>query len=145
MDTLDIYKCSLHFKHTYIVLVTEHDRSDDLKDVFSGDLLRQAAGVLLQLLQDGVVHILEYQVQFTFASKNLNIFLWALDLFLIISLLSDLNKIDEMFMSEPLQHPDLSEGNLLNCRIILRLEELFYCNQLKCSKIFRYDNFDNMT
>ena len=65
----------LHFKHTYIVLVTEHDRSDDLKDVFSGNLLRQAAGVFLQLLQDGVVHILEYQVQFTFASKNLNIFM----------------------------------------------------------------------
>ena len=55
--------------------MTEHDGSDDLKDVFSGDLLRQAARVLLQLLQDCVIHILEYQVQFTFASKNLNIFM----------------------------------------------------------------------
>ena len=36
-----------------------------------------------------------------------------------------------MFVSEPLEHPDLSEGNLLNCRIILRLEELFYGDQLK--------------
>lgn len=50
-----------------------------------------------------------------------------------------------MFVPEPLQHPNLSEGNLLNCRIILCLEELFYCDQLKCSKIFSYDNFDTMT
>ena len=53
--------------------MTEHDCSDDLKDVFSGDLFRQAAGVLLELLQDGVIHILEDQVQFPFAPKNLNI------------------------------------------------------------------------
>ena len=35
---------------TYIILVTEHNCSDDLKDVFSGDLFCQAAGVLLELL-----------------------------------------------------------------------------------------------
>ena len=75
--------------------MTEHYCSDDLKDMFSGDLLRQAAWVLLQLLQDGVVHILKYQVQFTFASKNLNILKKSFRLmFDHFSVLSDLNKVD---------------------------------------------------
>ena len=74
------YNCFQHFFCTHIILMTEHYGPDDLKDVFSGDLLRQAAWVLLQLLQDGVVHILEYQVQFTFASKNLNIFKKSIEL-----------------------------------------------------------------
>ena len=66
------YNCFQHFFCTHIILMTEHYGPDDLKDVFSGDLLRQAAGVLLELLQDGVIHILEDQVQFPFAPKNLN-------------------------------------------------------------------------
>lgn len=54
--------------------------------------------------------------------------------FSVISLLSDLNKVDKMLMSESLEHPDFSESNLLNCRIILCLEEFFYCDQLKLKR-----------
>ena len=52
-----------------------------------------------------------------------------------VCVLSDLYKVDQMFVSEPLQHPDFSERNLLNSRIILRLKELFYCDNLKIKKI----------
>lgn len=44
---------------------------------------------------------------------------------------TDLNQIYEMFVSQSLQHPDLSESNLLNCRIILSLKKLLYRHQLE--------------
>ena len=57
---------------TYVVLMTELNGSDDLKDMFPGHLLLQTTGVLLQLLQDGVVHILEHQVQLPLPPEHLD-------------------------------------------------------------------------
>ena len=47
------------------------DGSQNLKDMFPSCLLIQTTGVLLQLLQYGVVNILKYQVQFSFSAKHL--------------------------------------------------------------------------
>ena len=49
------------------------DGSQNLKDMFPRCLLMETTGVLLQLLQNGVVDILKYQVQFSFSSKHLQL------------------------------------------------------------------------
>ena len=49
------------------------DGSQNLKDMFPSCLLIQTTGVLLQLLQYGVVNILKYQVQFSFSPKHLQL------------------------------------------------------------------------
>ena len=48
------------------------DGSQNLKDMFPRCLLMETTGVLLQLLQYGVVDILKYQVQFSFSPKHLH-------------------------------------------------------------------------
>ena len=49
------------------------DGSQNLKDMFSSCLLIKTTWVLFNLLQDSVVYILEYQVQFSFSSKHLQL------------------------------------------------------------------------
>ena len=57
---------------TYVVHVAELDAPEDLEDVAAGLVDAQPLGILLQLLQDGVVDVLEDQKQLAPPPKHLD-------------------------------------------------------------------------
>ena len=54
----------------YIVVMAELDAPEHLEDVAAGDVGVEALGVVLQLVQDGVVHKLKDQKQLSLPSEN---------------------------------------------------------------------------
>ena len=57
---------------THVVHVAEFDAPEDLEDVAAGLVEAEPLGVLLQLLQDGVVDVLEDQEQLAPPPKHLD-------------------------------------------------------------------------
>ena len=52
--------------------MAELDSSENLEDVAPGLVLLESLGVLLQLLEHGVVNVLEHQVQLASTTKHLD-------------------------------------------------------------------------
>ena len=57
---------------THVVHVAELDAPEDLEDVAAGLVDAQPLGILLQLLQDGMVDVLEHQEQLSPPPKHLD-------------------------------------------------------------------------
>ena len=56
----------------YVILVTEFNASEYLKDMTPGSLWRQPLGMIFQLLQNCMIHILKDQIQFPAFTKHFN-------------------------------------------------------------------------
>ena len=52
---------------------------------------------------------------------------------------SYLDKIDKMLMAKPLEHANLPQCNLLDSRIILRLQKFLDCHNLKIAQYITFN------
>ena len=76
-----------------------------------GERHRDSFGIFLQLVENRVVTELEHEVEFTLSPEHFD-------------------EIDEVWVFEVFQHPDFSEGNFLDERVILALHKLLDGHQV---------------